>query len=55
MAVGGRVIFETIFFDSAGGLVISLFFLGGWCVALTTGAVRLLKYLHKEVTAELQS
>lgn len=49
MAIGGRLIHETISYDGPGELVVALFLLGGWCAALTTGAVRLLKFLHKEV------
>ena len=55
MAIGGRLIHETISYNGAGEVVVALFLLGGWCAALTTGAVRLLKYLHKDVTAEVQS
>jgi uncharacterized membrane protein len=55
MAIGGRVIHETISYDGAGELVVALFLLGGWCAAMTTGAVRFLRYLHKQVAAEVQS
>ena len=55
MTIGGRVIYEVISVNGAGELVIALFLLGGWCAALTTGAVRLLKYLYEEITAGVQS
>ncbi|MCH9695149.1 MAG: DUF2157 domain-containing protein [Gammaproteobacteria bacterium] len=54
MAIGGRLIHETISFDGSGQLVVGLFLLGGWCAAMTTGAVRFLRYLHKEVSPEVQ-
>ncbi len=47
MAIGGRVIHEVVDLGgSAGQLVFGLLLLGLWCVALTSGALRLLNYLH---------
>ena len=54
MAIGARLIHETVSFDGSGQLVVGLFLLGGWCAAMTTGAVRFLRYLHKDVTPEAQ-
>ena len=47
MAIGGRVIFEVVDFDdNIGTLTFSLLLLSGWCVLVTSGAVRLLRHLH---------
>jgi uncharacterized membrane protein len=51
MAIGGRLIHETISFEGAGELVVALFLLGGWCAVLTAGTISFLRILRKEVGA----
>jgi uncharacterized membrane protein len=51
MAMGGRLIDETISFDGPVGLVVALLLLGGWCATLTAGTVSFLRILRKEVGA----
>ena len=51
MAIGGRLIEETVGFDgSAGALVVSLLLLGGWCAMLTTGSVKALRFVGRRLS-----
>lgn len=46
MAIGGRLIFEMLDSGEAGSLTFGLLLLAGWCVLLTSGAVRVLRHQH---------
>lgn len=49
MAIGGRVVFEILDSGEAGSLTLGLLLLAGWCVLLTSGAVRVLRHQQRDV------